>query len=172
MEPENRTRSNNFVGKSRTEKAPCRVDFDMRYAFAGLKFNTSLRYFSEVDFGFQFANCCSIRGAVMCAAKSCCETSHENELNESHAGKLAQGLKPRFLAGRERPKAEALGYLEATAKAGATTKAKCGGSLHCAAHDEIVNRFGRDDDFWGLAPVLSGCGLEFGGLDGYRDDGV
>jgi hypothetical protein len=48
-----------------------------------------------------------------------------------------KGLKPLFVAGLERPKAEALGYLEATAKVTATAKitakatakakAKCGG---------------------------------------------
>ena len=26
--------------------------------------------------------------------------------------------------------------------------AKCRGSLHCAAHDEAVNRIGRDDAIW------------------------
>jgi hypothetical protein len=50
---------------------------------------------------------------------------------------IPQGLKPLFIAGFERPKAEALGYLEATAMAKTKaktktmaktkSKAKCGG---------------------------------------------
>ena len=50
-----------------------------------------------------------------------------------------------------RRRAEARLYLEATAKANAnakTTAKQMRGSLHCAAHDETVSSFGRDDDFW------------------------
>jgi hypothetical protein len=49
----------------------------------------------------------------------------------------------------ERPKAEALGYLEARNKSNGKCKDEIQGSLHYAAHDETVIGFGRDDDFFG-----------------------
>jgi len=60
------------------------------------------------------------------------------------AQRLTPGAKAPFFCWWFRdPKAEALGYLEAEATANAN--AKCGGSLHCASHDETVSSFGRDD---------------------------
>jgi hypothetical protein len=37
MEPENKTRSSNFIGKSRIEKTPNRVDLEMQYACAAVE---------------------------------------------------------------------------------------------------------------------------------------
>jgi hypothetical protein len=54
----------------------------------------------------------------------------------------------------ERPKAEALGSLEARNNSNGKCKDEIQGSLHYAAHDETVSGFGRDDDFFGLAKRL------------------
>ena len=51
---------------------------------------------------------------------------------------VAQGLKPLFFWVRERPKAEALGYLDGNGngncKGNCNCKGEMRGSLHCAAH--------------------------------------
>jgi hypothetical protein len=36
---------------------------------------------------------------------------------------------------------------------------KMRGSLRCAAHDETVSSFGRDDDFWGESEFVEGFGV-------------
>jgi hypothetical protein len=53
-------------------------------------------------------------------------------------GRRNPGLKPLSICGHQRPKAEALGYLEATATATTTTKAKAIGFLVEKGQAEVV----------------------------------